>query len=93
MIYRPDNAVLFVVGRMEPEAVKSLVEQHFGDWDVRESRLELVEALRKSLSQWSEALWFSTKSACRRRTWTLGCQVLPRKEHENAQTHTVGLIA
>ena len=86
-IYRPDNAVLFVVGRMEPEAVKSLVEQHFGDWEVRESRLELVGA-PEIPEPMERSIVVLDKERVSQSDVTLGCQVLPQSM-ENAQTHTV----
>jgi len=31
--YRPDNTILFIAGDVQPDAVLSLVDKHYGDWE------------------------------------------------------------
>ena len=86
-LYRPDNAVLFLVGRMEPESVKSLVESHFSDWSVKKGKTEPAEAPAlpdpnpRSIVVLDKDLVSQTDVA-------LSCQVQPQ-DLSNVQTHSV----
>ena len=86
-LYRPDKAVLFLVGRMEPQEVKSLVEAHFADWSVEEPKVEVVEIpampepLERSIIVLNKDLVSQTDVA-------LTCQV-QGQTLENVQTHSV----
>ena len=43
-IYRPDNGVLFVVGRIDdPDAAQKAIETFFGGWTVKGQAMELAE--------------------------------------------------
>ena len=86
-IYRPDNAVLFLVGRMEPEEVKSLVESHFGDWSVDEAKLEVVPV--PAMPEPSErSIIVLNKDRVSQTDVALTCQV-QGQTLENVQTHSV----
>ena len=86
-IYRPDNAVLFLVGRMEPAEVKTLVESHFADWSVSESKIQPIELPEMPMAE-ERSIIVLNKDRVSQTDVALACQVQPQSL-ENVQTHSV----
>lgn len=86
-LYRPDNAVLFLVGRMDPAAARALVESHFSDWSVKTPKISLKEAPAIPEAQ-AGTIIVLDKDRVSQTDVGLSCQVLPQTM-ENVQTHSV----
>lgn len=84
--YRPDNAVLTVVGDMPLDALEARVRGAFGDWTAAEEPVERAQATPLDLGRPLDVLTYPDQtltaniSACRLSPWrTLGPDTLERR--------------